>query len=87
MNFGLRDHRGMRPEALDNAPDERPDKDEVTSTGASPSRAAASNRSRTKVMNSVSLEGCIVRVRASPWPTIDSAKACSHCADSAISGR
>jgi len=39
---------------------------EVTSTGASPSRAACSNRSRTMVINSESLEGCIARLRSSP---------------------
>ena len=60
---------------------------EVTSTGASPSRAAASNFSRTSVMNSVSFDGCIASWRSSPWPTSDSAKACSQRADSAISGR
>src|SRR5216684_9394238 len=32
---------------------------EVTNTGASPSRAACSKRSRTTVMNSDSFEGCI----------------------------
>ena len=60
---------------------------EVTSTGASPSRAASSKRSRTSVMNSDSCDGCMARLRSSPWPTIDSAKVCSHLADSAISGR
>jgi len=60
---------------------------EVTSTGASPSRAACSNRSRTTVMNSESFDGCIARLRSSPWPISDSAKACSHFADSAIKGR
>ena len=60
---------------------------EVTSTGASPSRAAVSNFSRTSVMNSVSLDGCIASWRSSPVPTMDSAKACSHFADSAMSGR
>ena len=59
----------------------------VTSTGASPSRAACSKALRTAVMNSDSLEGCIARLRSSPVPTIDSAKACSQRADSAISGR
>src|SRR5262249_55731238 len=38
-------------------------------------------------MNSESRDGCIARLRSSPWPTIDSAKACSHFAESAISGR
>ena len=60
---------------------------EVTSTGASPSRAASSNFSRTSVMNSDNFDGCIASWRSSPWPTIDSAKACSHLADIAISGR
>jgi len=60
---------------------------EVTSTGASPSRAACSNFSLTKLMNSVSFDGCMARLRSSPWPTIDSAKACSHLAVSAMIGR
>jgi hypothetical protein len=38
-------------------------------------------------MNSDSFEGCIARLRSSPWPIMDSAKAYSHRADSAISGR
>src|SRR6516165_4890493 len=54
---------------------------EATSTGASPSCAASSKRCRTRVMNSVSLEGCMARLRSSPWPTIDSANACSLCAE------
>ena len=60
---------------------------EVTSTGASPSRAAYSKRSRTMVMNSESFDGCMASCRSSPWPISDSAKDCSHAADSAISGR
>src|SRR6201993_5287271 len=60
---------------------------EVTNTGASPSRAARSKESRTAAMNSDSFDGCIARLRSSPVPTMDSAKACSHLADSAISGR
>ena len=60
---------------------------EVTSTGASPSRAACSKLLRTAVMNSDSFEGCMARLRSSPVPTIDSANAFSHRADSAISGR
>ena len=60
---------------------------DVTSTGASPSRAACSKALRTAVMNSESFEGCIARLRSSPVPTIDSANACSQRADSAISGR
>ena len=60
---------------------------EVTSTGASPSRAASSKRSRIRLMNSERREGAIARLFSSPWPTIDSAKACSHLAESAISGR
>src|SRR6266567_4596069 len=60
---------------------------EVTKTGASPSRAASSKRSRIRVMNSESFEGAIARFLFSPSPTIDSANACSHLADSAMIGR
>ena len=60
---------------------------DVTRTGASPSRAASSKRSRTSVMNSDSRDGCIARLRSSPCPMMESAKACSHFADSEISGR
>ena len=49
MDLALRHHRRLRAEALDNAAHERADAGEVTSTGASPSRAAASNFSRTSV--------------------------------------
>ena len=49
--------------------------------------AGFSISARTTVMNSDSFEGCIARLRSSPAPTSDSAKACSHFADSAISGK
>ncbi len=47
MDFRLRQHAGLGAEALDDAAHERPRRGEVTSTGASPSRAASSKRSRT----------------------------------------
>src|SRR6185312_10783585 len=60
---------------------------EVRSTGTSFLPLASSKASRTCWMNCWSWEGAMASWRSSPWPMMDSAKACSQAGDSATSGR
>ena len=64
--FPLRQHAGLRAEALDDAAHERPDRRRGDQHRRLALRAASSKRSRTSVMNSDSRDGCIARLRSSP---------------------
>ena len=88
VDFVLRHHHGLRAEAFDDRAHEGADL-----------RAGQQHRhfvlagwlrrsGRARVwMNCCSCDGAMASWRSSPWPTIDSAKACSQAGDSAISGR